>query len=133
MIIREYHTYQEAQILSLYDSVGWSAYTSNPETLKNGFAHSLLTLAAYDGEELMGIIRCVGDGNTVVFVQDILVKPCHQRKGIGSALLQEVLDRYSHVRQIQLSTDRTPKTAAFYQSMGFRELSEIGCCGFMKV
>ena len=133
MQIREYTFYNEREILSLYSSVGWSAYTDHPETLRNGFDNSLLTLAAYDGDQLLGIIRAVGDGYTVVFVQDILVFPEYQRKGIGSALLQAVLDRYSHVRQIQLATDNTPKTIGFYRSMGFRELSEIGCCGFMKI
>ena len=92
----------------------------------------MLTLAAYEDDQLLGIIRTVGDGHTIVFVQDILVFPEHQRKGVGSALLQAILDRYSHVRQIELATDNTPKTIAFYKSMGFREMSEIGCCGFMR-
>lgn len=132
MGIREYKTYNEMEILSLYASVGWTAYTDRPEVLRKGFENSMLTLAAYEGDQLLGIIRTVGDGYTIVFVQDILVFPEHQRKGIGSALLQAILDRYSHVRQIELATDNTPKTIAFYRSMGFREMSEIGCCGFMK-
>lgn len=73
----------------------------------------MLTLAAYEGENLLGIIRTVGDGHTIVFVQDILVFPEHQRKGVGSALLQAVLDRYNHVRQIELTADNAPKTIAF--------------------
>ena len=133
MEIREYKTYNEPEILRLYASVGWTAYTDQPEVLRKGFENSMLTLAAYEGDLLLGIIRAVGDGHTVVFVQDILVFPENQRKGIGSALLQAILDRYSHVRQILLATDNTPKTIAFYKSMGFRELSEIVCCGFMKV
>ena len=133
MEIREYRTYNEAEILRLYQSVGWTAYTDHPEVLQKGFESSMLTLAAYEGDQLLGVIRAVGDGYTVVFVQDILVFPEYQRKGIGSALLQAILDRYSHVRQIELATDNTPKTIAFYKSMGFCELSEIGCCGFMKV
>nr|MDY5755497.1 GNAT family N-acetyltransferase [Eubacteriales bacterium] len=133
MEIKEYTAYNETDILSLYSSVGWTAYTEHPDVLRNGFANSLLTLAAYDGEQLLGIIRTVGDGYTIMFVQDILVFPEHQRKGIGSALLRAVLDKFSHVRQIELATDNTPKTIAFYMSMGFREMSEIGCCGFMKV
>lgn len=133
MEIREYRTYNEAEVLRLYASVGWTAYTDHPETLRKGFEKSLLKLAAYEGEQLLGIIRAVGDGHTIVFVQDILVAPEHQRKGIGTALLQAVLDRYSHVRQIELATDNTEKTIAFYKSMGFREMSEIGCCGFMKM
>lgn len=75
----------------------------------------------------------VGDGHTIVFVQDILVRPQFQRRGIGSALLQAVLNRYAGVRQIELLTDDTPETAAFYRSMGFRELTELGCRGFMKI
>ena len=92
----------------------------------------MLVLAAYDGEELLGIIRTVGDGATIVFVQDILVFPDKQRQGIGTALLKEILNRYPDVRQIELATDNTAKTMAFYKSMGFSEMSEIGCCGFMK-
>ncbi len=133
MEIKEYKTYNEPEILRLYASVGWTAYTDRPEVLRKGFEHSLLTLAAYESDQLLGIIRAVGDGHTIVFVQDILVFPEYQRKGIGSALLQAILDRYSHVRQIELATDNTEKTVAFYKSMGFREMSEIGCCGFMKV
>lgn len=133
MEIKEYKAYNEAEILRLYTSVGWTAYTDHPEVLRQGFENSMLTLAAYEGDQLLGIIRTVGDGHTIVFVQDILVLPEQQRKGIGSTLLQAILDRYSHVRQIELATDNTPKTVAFYKSMGFRELSEIGCCGFMKV
>lgn len=113
MVIKEYVIFNEQEILPLYASVGWTAYTDHPEVLRKGFENSMLTLAAYDGDDLLGIIRTVGDGNTIVFVQDILVFPEHQRKGIGSALLQAVLDRFSHVRQIELATDNTPKTIAF--------------------
>lgn len=133
MEIREYNTYDETRILSLYGSVGWTAYTDNPKALKKGFDNSMLVLAAYDGDDLLGLIRTVGDGAAIVYVQDILVYPEYQRKGVGSALLQAVLDRYSHVRQIVLATDNTSETIAFYRSMGFQEMSEIGCCGFMKV
>ena len=133
MEIRAYQTYNEGEILSLYNSVGWTAYTAHPEVLHKGFDHSLLTLAAYEGEQLLGIIRVVGDGYTIVFVQDLLVFPEHQRKGIGSALLQAVLNQYRHVRQIELATDRTQKTIAFYKSMGFQEMSAVGCCGFIRV
>ena len=133
MTICEYKQYIEQEILPLYASVGWTAYTDHPDALRKGFENSMLTLAAYEDDQLLGIIRIVGDGHTIVFVQDILVFPEHQRKGVGSALLQAILDRYSHVRQILLATDNTPKTIAFYKSMGFSELSELGCCGFMRI
>lgn len=133
MEIRAYTQYNESEILGLYASVGWTAYTDDPAALRNGFANSLLTLAAYEEAALAGLIRVVGDGHTIVFVQDILVRPQFQRLGIGSALLHAVLNRYANVRQIELVTDDTPKTMAFYRSMGFQELTEIGCRGFMKI
>lgn len=132
MIIKEYTAYREDEILKLYASVGWTAYTEEPDTLKNGFAHSLLVLAAYEGDELLGVVRTVGDGFTVVFVQDLLVDPAYQGKGVRSALLTAVLERFPHVRQIELVTDDTERTVAFYRAMGVSKLSEIGCCGFMK-
>lgn len=132
MEIKEYKEYKEDEIKRLYTEVGWSAYTENMQTLEQGYKNSLLVLAAYEGEELLGIIRVVGDGFTIIFVQDILVFPEKQREGIGTALLKAVLEKYPDVRQIELVTDNTPKTVAFYKSLGFYELSEIGCCGFMR-
>ena len=132
MDIREYTQFGENEILRLYTAVGWTAYTENMQALRQGYGHSLLVLGAYENEELAGIIRAVGDGFTVVFIQDILVHPEKQRRGIGTALLRAVLDRFPQVRQIQLTTDDTPQTNAFYRSLGFVTLKETGCCGFMK-
>ena len=132
MEIREYQSYDGEEILRLYGAVGWTAYTDNAAALREGFRHSLLTLAADEGDELLGLVRAVGDGATVVFIQDILVLPDRQRQGIGTALMKAVLERYPDVRQIELTADDTPEAAAFYRSLGFSEMSELGCCGFMK-
>lgn len=132
MEIRNYSTYNEKEILKVYSSVGWTAYTDDPQALKQGFQNSLLVLAAYEREELLGIIRAVGDGVTIVFIQDLLVFPEKQRKGVGTALVKAVLKRYPTVRQIELTTDQSPETAAFYESLGFSEFAKIGCRGFMK-
>ena len=132
MEIREYKNYREAEIRRLYTEVGWTAYTGNMPALEQGYKNSLLVLAAYEGDELLGIIRVIGDGFTVVFIQDLLVFPEKQHKGVGTALIKAVLARYPDVRQIELTTDHTPETVAFYKSLGFSEFSEIGCSGFMR-
>ena len=133
MEVREYALYNEDEILRLYASVGWTAYTDQPDMLKKGFANSLLTLAAYENNRLLGIIRAVGDGCTIVFIQDILVYPEYQRNGIGSRLIQSVLERFQHVRQIHLAADNTPESMAFYKSQGFSEMSEAGCSMFTRI
>ena len=100
--------------------------------LVQGYKNSLLILAAYENNQLVGIIRVVGDGFTIVFIQDLLIYPHKQRQGIGTALIKAVLDRYPGVRQIELASDNTSQTVAFYKAVGFHEFTEIGCCGFMR-
>ena len=34
-------------------------------------------------------------------------------------------------KQIELTTDDTPATAAFYRSLGFADFADLGCRGFM--
>lgn len=132
MKIKEYTEFKKDEIWQLYTQVGWTAYTENMTALERSYKNSLLVLAAYENEELLGIVRVVGDGATIILVQDILVYPQKQRQGIGTSLIKAVLERYADVRQIQLVTDNTPKTVAFYQSLGFVELEKLGCCGFMR-
>lgn len=132
MKIITYPAYREEEILPLYASVGWTAYTEDPDALREGFARSLLTLAAYEGETLVGIVRAVGDGATVVLVQDLLIFPQFQRRGIGTALMRAMMERFANVRQLQLVTDDTEKTLAFYRSLGLHELAAFGCRGFMR-
>ena len=87
MEIKEYTEYRAEKILSLYTAVGRTAYTEKAAALEQGYRHSLLVLAAYENGKLLGVLRVVGDGFTVVLVQDILVYPERQRRGIGTALL----------------------------------------------
>ena len=132
MVIKPYTHYSECEILPLYKSVGWRNYYEHPAMLKSSFAGSLCILAAYENERLVGIIRAMGDGHSILFIQDILVCPAYQRRGIGTALVKALLERYPHVYQIELATDYTDKTIAFYTSLGFHPLHKIGCCGFLK-
>ena len=132
MEIREYRDFKKNEIQHLYTEVGWRAYTENMLVLEQGYKNSLLVLAAYENRELLGIIRCVGDGFTIVFVQDILAFPKKQHQGVGTALLKAVLKKYHNVRQIELATDNMPKNVNFYKTLGFTEFSDVGCCGFMR-
>lgn len=99
--IRTYTTYIEKEILDLYSSVGWTAYTEVPEKLQKGFEKSLLIFGAYSNGKLIGLIRTVGDGQTVVLIQDLLIYPEYQREGIGTMLIKTVLNEFCDVRQIQ--------------------------------
>lgn len=107
------------ELLNLYDRVGWTAYTRQPNTLFAAVQNSLLVITAYEEDELVGLSRAVGDGQTIIYVQDILVLPEYRRQGIGKKLFEMLLAPYPNVRQKVLLTDDTADTRAFYKSMGF--------------
>ena len=130
VILKEYAVYKEAEILGLYESVGWTNYTDKPEMLRNAYLNSLKIYGAYVDDKLIGIIRVVGDGYSVIFIQDLLVHPEFQRKGVGTLLLKKVLCEYDSVYQKHLITEDTEKTILFYKSLGFVDNSGIGCKAF---
>ena len=120
------------EIFPLYEAVGWTNYTTNPTMLKNALEHSLFILTARDEEgKLIGFLRAVGDGYSIVYIQDIIVLPEYQRQGIGTQLLRQTLEYFKEVYQMILTTDSELKTLAFYESNGFTALSKVGCTSFM--
>ena len=122
--------------LALYRAVGWTAYTRDPARLGRSLAgsHAVLTARDDDGA-LLGLARTVSDGESICYLQDILVAPNARRSGVGRALLQEVKDRYSHCMFLALTTDieGTEDAAAshpFYASMGFSGHAGLGLSAF---
>ena len=116
-------------VLHLYQAVGWTNYTNQPQMLEKALSHSLATYLARDDEEIVGLVRLVGDGFSSVFVQDLIVLPSYQRQGIGSDLMKEALADYKDAYQIQLATEQTEKNLGFYRSLGFETLSTYDCIG----
>ena len=133
LIFKEYNAYKETEILGLYASVGWSNYTREPDMLRRAFSNSLYALAAFDNDKLVGLIRAVGDGASIIFIQDLLILPEYQRRGIGSRLLQILMEKYKKVYQLQLLTDDSKKNIAFYEAVGLKKSSDFNCCAFMRV
>ena len=112
-------------LVDLYGSVGWSAYTTDPARLEAAVAASLRVVTAWDGDRLVGLARVVGDGWTIVYLQDILVAPDRRRTGIGAELFRRVLEPFGDVRQQVLLTDDEPAQRAFYEAMAFTEIRDL--------
>ena len=116
-------------VLHLYQAVGWTNYTHQPQMLEQALSHSLVIYLALDGDAVVGLIRLVGDGFSSVFVQDLIVLLSYQRQGIGSSLMKEALKDYKDAYQVQLVTEETERTLEFYRFMGFETLSTYDCTG----
>ena len=120
-------------VLHLYQAVGWTNYTNQPQMLAQALSHSLATYLARDGEKIVGLVRLIGDGFSSVFVQDLIVLPTYQRQGIGSTLMKQALSDYKDAYQVQLATEQTEKNLGFYRSLGFETLSSFQCTGMIWV
>lgn len=112
-------------IKEIYNDSNWQSYLKNDEKLKNAFNNSLYLLGAFDDNKLIGFVRCVGDGEHILLVQDLIVKSNYQQKGIGTKLFKTVWDKYINVRMFQVVTDIDDKIDNhFYQSFNMKKLSE---------
>ena len=131
--IRKQEIVKLEDVLHLYQAVGWTNYTNQPQMLEQALSHSLVIYLALDGDTVVGLIRLVGDGFSSVFVQDLIVLPNYQRQGIGSALMKEALEDFKEAYQVQLATEQTEKNVGFYRSMGFETLSTYDCTGMIWV
>lgn len=119
------------ETIALYEAVGWTAYTADPDALLRSVARSHLVLTVRDADgTLIGLARTVSDGATVCYVQDLLVRPDRQHAGIGRALLDAVRRAYAGCRQLVLVTDRDGPLD-FYRAAGFTPLDELGLVGFI--
>src|SRR5688500_16315600 len=100
-------------LLSLYDAVGWAGYTKDPQALKTAYLNYSYVLLCLDGGEVVGALRSISDDVSIHYLQDLLVKPSHQRRGIGRRLVEGAKERYSHVRTHLLLTDNEERQARF--------------------
>lgn len=114
------------ELLDLYGSVGWSAYTREPESLNAAIEGSSYVVTARQDGALVGLARVISDGASICYLQDVLVRPTHRRIGVGRRLVLAALQPYAQVRQKVLLTDDEPGQRAFYESLGYAETRDLG-------
>jgi ribosomal protein S18 acetylase RimI-like enzyme len=113
------------EVEEIYRAEGWHTYLQNHEKLARAFEKSLYILGAFDGENLVGFVRCVGDGEHILIVQDLIVKRKYRKMGIGTHLFKHVWDVFKHVRMFQVTTDISDETDNhFYRSFGMKPLAD---------
>jgi GNAT superfamily N-acetyltransferase len=115
-----------AELLALYEAVGWTAYLRDPESLRRALANSHRVAAAFVDGRLVGTARTISDGESIIYLQDVLIHPDHQRRGLGRRLIAVLFDSYEgFVGQRVLLTDSEPGQRAFYEAVGMTEVHDI--------
>ena len=82
--------------LELRESAGWGG-TPPTHQIETALKNSLVTISAVYKGEIIGMGRLVGDGLYVCYVQDLIVFPEYQGKGIGKAIMDRLIQ---HVKGI---------------------------------
>lgn len=88
-------------------------------------------LVADDGEQLGGVAyaEAKADGKTVMLHQ-LYVAPAMQGRGIGGALLDEVIESFPDAERFRLEVEEAnDKAIGFYLSQRFVEVGRTGNCG----
>ncbi len=118
-------------ILGLYRAHGW-IHATDPDRLRTAITRSAASLVALDDDVVVGYARALSDGAFAVYIADILVRPDRQRQGIGSALFQELLDRYpiEMFHHQVLISERGAE--GFYRRHGLTPVSAYGLTAFIR-
>lgn len=124
---------KQRQIRKKYIDVGWYAYTDDLEVLQQALEQSLEVISVWNEEELVGLIRVVGDGLTIIYIQDIVVLNSYQNQGIATQLIQQILKKYNNVRQKVLMTEEAPDVRHFYEKNGFQSCDKGSLVAFAKM
>ena len=133
IVYKKYFIPNEIDIENLYNDANWTIYTNDLPNLIKAIRNSLFIVTAWDKEKLIGLIRVIGDGVTIIYIQDILVFKTYKRKGIGTNLINIVCEEYKAVRQKVLLTNDTPETRGFYESLGFTSCDKGELVSFVRL
>ena len=123
------YIYNEAvsvkDLADLRESVGWNR-------MENAYKNPLLTsyyhIAVYEKETLIGYIDCVSNGVTDAYIQDLMIHPAYQGRGIGTALMKRMIDDLKEKHIYMISVVFEEKLKPFYEKFGFFTM----LCGQME-
>ncbi len=111
------------QLVSLYEATWW-AQGRALEDVQRAIDHSHPVITAWDGPELVGFTRVISDLTYRATIWDVIVRPSHRGRGIGSALVQCVLD-HPDLRTVTQFLLLTRDKHSFYERLGFRTEREM--------
>jgi GNAT superfamily N-acetyltransferase len=115
---------------TLVTAVGWRPVAQPDADLEAALGISWNVTARTQDGQLIGLARVLDDGVLYASVWDILVLPERQRRGIGRALLNAVLEHTAGRRLVSLIA--TPAGEALYRSAGFAETDGRSTALFMR-
>lgn len=111
----------------LFLSTGWnSKYQAIPADLEKALKNSWFMVSAYEGERLVGFGRVVADIPLHAMIYDLIVDPHFQKQGIGSAILDRLVQKCLDHNIVDIQLFSAVGKKAFYEKHGFTARPEDG-------
>ena len=105
------------ELADLRASVGWNRMERD---LADPRLTRYLHLCALDGDRLIGYAEVVSNGVTDAYIQDVMVHPDWQHRGVGTQLIQRMLARLEQQGVYMVSVVYGEATLKpFYEKFGF--------------
>lgn len=109
--------------LDLYTSVGWEAPVI--QQVQRALKNTMATFTAYENNNVVGMVRLIGDGGMSFYMKDFVVIPSFQSQGVG-AILIESIEKYIKEKidinwAVSLELISSIEAVGFYKKKGFEE------------
>ncbi len=106
-------------IVELYRLAHLMRPIEDKERIRTMFANSPLVVTAWDGTQLIGILRGWTDGAYDGYICDLAIHPDYQKLGIGKEILQFIVKREPKIQWVL----RASKIAAnYYAHLGWHRI-----------
>ena len=106
----------------LFETTGWNqSYRADADSLYRAISSSWYVLSAYDNDDLVGFGRVISDGVLYALICDLIVKPTYQEQGIGSQILEKLIEKCHQERMRVIWLFSARGTRSFYEKFGFRK------------
>jgi GNAT superfamily N-acetyltransferase len=106
----------------LRKSVGWNEIENN--LALKGIENSLFIITAVIDGKTIGLARVCGDGGYNIWINDMIVLPEYQKKGIGKKLMNKAMDYIKNKflqngQSVFVNLMSAKGRETFYQKFGF--------------
>jgi ribosomal protein S18 acetylase RimI-like enzyme len=116
----EYRTPTVDEYLELRKTANW--WDVNRIATENALKTSIFSVVAVENKTVIGFGRIVGDGGLYFYIQDLIVRPEYQNKGVGKSLMSKLMtfikDNVEPGAFVGLTAAQG--VAKYYEAFGFK-------------
>jgi len=118
---------------NIRQAIGWG--DTDAEATCNGLSNSLFSVCVEFENSIIGCGRIIGNGGIYFYIQDVIVLPDFQRRGVGTQIMNSLLTyirTHAHTNSF-IGLMAAKEAAGFYERFGFGKRPSNGPGMFMII